>query len=387
MKQPLESSAALDAFAQDRIAERLREALTLAEESLEANADPLREILADVLDRTDAWVLVKAIDGAHGSTQPVFRLARTAGDVDEHSPVTDWLLIPFGTVAVERPASGGSFVFTKKHAESAKRWFDQMGRKLAIDYEHQSFERFNTRPDGLRPVAGWIAGLEIREDGLWAVDVVWTERARELLRKGEYKYFSPVIYWTDEDHSDVAALGPVALTNDPAMRGVPPLAASRRGLDEQLPGETAAIVKERSEPFDSSVAFEEFVPREELEATQADLALLRNQLQAQEADTFVERGMRLGKILDSTSMDWRADFLRDSEQAEERLSRAPVMLPPGRLIKLDERGEPTGLSRGRRRFERDAETYSRLGIEVEDLEAFERALAAGRVFGLPVTQS
>ena len=44
-----------------------------------------------------------------------------------------------------------------------------MGRKLAIDYEQQSFDRFNTRPDGLRPAAAWIGGLEIRDNGLWAI--------------------------------------------------------------------------------------------------------------------------------------------------------------------------------------------------------------------------
>src|SRR6185436_3109707 len=120
------------------------------------------------------------------------------------------------------------FEFTRRHAESAAAWFASLGRKLAIDYEHQSFERHNTRADGLRPAAGWVGGLQVREDGLWAVDVTWTARAKELLAAGEYRYFSPVIFWTDEDYGDVAALGPVALTNDPAMRGVTPLAAARR---------------------------------------------------------------------------------------------------------------------------------------------------------------
>src|SRR5690606_10386889 len=111
---------------------------------------------------------------------PVSRLSSAQGD-----PVAAFLLIPFGVVQVERPSAGGDFVFTRRHAESAKRWFDAIGRKLAIDYEHQSFDQFNTRADGLRPAAGWIGGLEVREDGLWATNVTWTERARELLRSGE----------------------------------------------------------------------------------------------------------------------------------------------------------------------------------------------------------
>src|SRR5262249_51765447 len=139
--------------------------------------------------------------------------------------VGEFLLIPFGDVQVERPLAGGDFVFTREHAAAAVAWFESIGRKLAIDYEHQSFALHNTRPDGLRPAAGWIGGLQIRGDGLWAADVTWTDRARELLAGGEYRYFSPVIFWADEDYASLAALGPVALTNDPAMHGVQPLAA------------------------------------------------------------------------------------------------------------------------------------------------------------------
>src|SRR5262249_23306366 len=119
------------------------------------------------------------------------------------------------------------FEFTRQQAEQAAAWFESLGRKLAIDYEHQSFDRFNTRSDGLRPAAGWIGGLQVREDGLWATSVEWTDRAATLLRAGEYKYFSPVIFWTDESRTEIEALGPVALTNDPAMQGVAALAARR----------------------------------------------------------------------------------------------------------------------------------------------------------------
>src|ERR1051326_6347072 len=69
----------------------------------------------------------------------------------DNGPATELLLIPFGSVEVDRALSGRSFEFTPAHAQSAKKWFDALGRKLAIDYEHQSFDRFNTRPDGLKP--------------------------------------------------------------------------------------------------------------------------------------------------------------------------------------------------------------------------------------------
>lgn len=401
------------------IVARVREALERLEGGEVRSASQCETLLREALDRVRGWRASRAARGLEPACMPArgLRCVVAAGGAGE--PVSEFLLIPFGEVKLERPLAGGSFVFTRRHAESALRWFERLGRKLAIDYEHQSFDGLNRREDGLRPAAGWIGGLEIRDDGLWATRVTWTERARELLRRGEYRYFSPVIYWTDADYSDVAALGPVALTNDPAMHGAVALAAGRAGptcevpapaardADETGPGPSCAeevsrcsasgpgtqagageesdasagvVTEDVSSPGDGSLGVlyaGELVPRAELQAAEAEIALLRRKLAVQEADTFVERGMRLGKILDSTSMDWHADYLRDPQQAEERLARAPVLLPPGRVVKLDRSGrvEPLGALLLRRMGEKP-----RLqGIEPEDLAAFEQALAAGRV--------
>jgi hypothetical protein len=358
-------------FVHEQILTRLREALQLATESLPGRLDRFRDLLTDVLERVDSIELTRLGNGTQRPAQPLSRLRCAAFSVAGGEPVREFLLIPFGEVVVERPVAGESFVFTRAHAESAKRWFDQMSRKLAVDYEHQSFDRFNTRSDGLRPAAGWIGGVEIREDGLWAVDVTWTDRAKELLRTGEYRYFSPVIFWTDEDHTDVAALGPVALTNDPAMRGVRPLAANR-GLDPPEPEDGAVEAEGEREEGVSLL-------EDRLAAAQAEICVLRQRLAAQEADTFVERGLRLGKILDSTSMDWRADYLRDAEAAEEKLARAPVVLPPGRLLALDRSGDVPRQPRSLAIRPSGPSPTGRLAVESEDLAAYERALAAGRV--------
>ena len=364
------TAVAVGPFVRAQILTRLREALAIARRNLGAELDRFRTLLSETLERVDgiALPLEAARDwrSPRASQLTAAVLSQTPGE-----PVSEFRLIPFGEITVERPVAGESFVFTRRHAESACRWFEQMGRKLAIDYEHQSFERFNTRPDGLRPAAGWIGGLEVRDDGLWAVDVTWTPRAAELLRNGEYRYFSPVIFWTDEDHTDVAALGPVALTNDPAMRGVQPLAA-RRAVDEAEGGRASEL------PADEAL----LAARQELEAARAEIARLRRQLQLQEAEAFVERGLRLGKIVDSTSMDWRADYLRDAEAAEERLARAPVLLPPGRTVALTARGEVAGLPAANRAAPAVLAGFGTPAIEPEDLAVFERAVAAGRVLGV-----
>jgi hypothetical protein len=78
-------------------------------------------------------------------------------------------------------------------------------------------------------------------------------------------------------------------------------------------------------------------------------------------------------------MDWRADYLRDPEGAEERLMRAPALLPPGRVVALDRRGEVRPWRPGERAYRRHEELYRRWGITAEDLAAYERAVAGGRI--------
>ncbi len=351
----------LGSYSRRQLLARLQDALLLARDDA-GDLPQLREVLGDATERVDALLLTQV--HPNQSVQPLSRLKLTALAAAHGNPVEEFLLVPFGEVQVERPAAGGSFVFTQQHAESAQRWFEQMGRKLAIDYEHQSFDRLNARSDGLKPAAGWIGGLEVRDDGLWAIDVTWTDRARELLSTGEYRYFSPVIYWADEDQQDVAALGPVALTNDPAMHGVRPLAATRQ----------ANADAETAEPTADS-GDEEL--RLALSQAQDEVVALRRELAAQEADSFVERGLRQGKILESTSLDWRADYLRDPEATIERLSRAPVLLPPGRLVCADASGRVQPAPRTRVVASQGFGTQ--LAPEAEDLAAYEQAVAAGRV--------
>lgn len=161
-------------------------------------------------------------------------------------PKREFLLVRYGYVDVVNAAKGGPFAFTREHARQAVEWFRRLGRKLMIDFEHQSVDGMNSRTDGLSPAAGWIGRIEARADGLWAADVEWMAEARAMLASGQYAYYSPVIYWADREHRALDSLGPVALTNDPSMTHVEPLVASRlrvnvfaaadSGANESSPG-------------------------------------------------------------------------------------------------------------------------------------------------------
>ena len=95
---------------------------------------------------------------------------------------------------------------------------------FVIDYEHQTLNKTtNGQP---APAAGWFKGLEWREgQGLFMVQIEWTERARAMIASGEYRYLSPV-FGFDSQTGAVTYVHSVALTNDPALIGLSDLAAA-----------------------------------------------------------------------------------------------------------------------------------------------------------------
>lgn len=134
-------------------------------------------------------------------------------------PVKEFLLIPFGYIQLDSPLRGKDFYFTRDHANSAISWFYKTKKNLCIDYEHQSLTGIkNKNYPYFDEYAGQICDINIRNNGLWATNIKWEESA--VRRICDFPYFSPVIYWGDDDMHKLVALGPVALTADPAMREI-----------------------------------------------------------------------------------------------------------------------------------------------------------------------
>lgn len=94
---------------------------------------------------------------------------------------------------------------------------DQRTMDYLIDYEHQTlYTEKNGQP---APAAGWFKKLEMRADGLYAVDARWTAAAKGMIQGGEYRYLSPVFRF-DSVTGEVLALDSLALTNNPALHGL-----------------------------------------------------------------------------------------------------------------------------------------------------------------------
>lgn len=135
-------------------------------------------------------------------------------------PPREFRIFPFGRVETTK----GVFLFDRKAAERVMQAWRDYGNRLSIDYEHQALEPVSNGPV---PAAGWFE-LELREDGLWAVNVEWTPKAAELLRNREYRYFSPAFY---AEEGRIVELINLALTNLPATKRMEPLVAKAVGFE------------------------------------------------------------------------------------------------------------------------------------------------------------
>lgn len=112
--------------------------------------------------------------------------------------------------------------------------------KMPIDYGHGMVFRDDHRS------AGW-ADLEVRDDGLWAVNVEWTPQAEQHLRDREFRFVSPA-FMTDKKGRVVELLN-VALTNIPATRNAIPLVAHYLNDPGADAGEPQAPERARRQPM------------------------------------------------------------------------------------------------------------------------------------------
>lgn len=145
-----------------------------------------------------------------------------------------FLLTPTGEVQL---FPVGKFRSTDGRPDDAPHWyidaelasaviadFSSRKNKTVIDYEHQTLMAAkNGMP---APAAAWISALTWRDDGLYATDAEWTERAASMITSGEYKYISPVFIY-DKRTGAVKKLLHAALTNNPALDGMDAVAASQ----------------------------------------------------------------------------------------------------------------------------------------------------------------
>ena len=136
------------------------------------------------------------------------------------TPPTEVLLIKFG----ETVTTKGIYLFDADSAIKVLAKYENRGLHLNFDYNHLSISPEN---EDQGKAAGWY-DLELKDDGLWAVNIKWTPKAAEMIMNKEYLYISPAIVL--DDQKKVVRLINVALTNLPATDDLQPLTK----LEEEL---------------------------------------------------------------------------------------------------------------------------------------------------------
>lgn len=204
-------------------------------------------------------------------------------------------------------------------------------RRLVIDYEHQTLHA--EKNGQAAPAAGWITALEWRAgQGLYAT-VEWTQRARDMIAAGEYRFISPVIGY-DKRTGEVVDLIMAAITNVPAIEGMDEVtlrAAARFAFSEDTVDRTKliAVLGLKAEATDADIdaalaalnaaakktggleseiaALKQaasgapdpakYVPVEVVTQLQTQLAALTTQVASREVDEIVRAALTAGKLL------------------------------------------------------------------------------------------
>lgn len=121
-----------------------------------------------------------------------------------------------------RPKDVPAWIVNRQVADNLIAAAAQRTNPYVIDFEHQTlYVELNGQP---APAAGWFRDLEWREGvGLFAVNVEWTDRARQMIAAGEYRFISPVFSYGPDGR--VRRLYHAALTNDAGIDGMAAVAA------------------------------------------------------------------------------------------------------------------------------------------------------------------
>lgn len=260
-------------------------------------------------------------------------------------PPAEFRIFPFGAIETTK----GTFLFDDQSAALALQHWQAWGNDLSIDYEHQALENGS----GPAPAAGWFQ-LEARGDGLWAVNVRWTERAAALLRAREYRYFSPA-FELDEQGRIVRLIN-LALTNLPAMREMEPLMAKatsqegdvktilkmlgmETGTEEQAGTAVTALIEIRngvatltekqspSEILGVLTAWKQAAGQ--VETLTVRVQTLESAAASRELDALISKGRTDGKLTPALEPWARELGQKDPVMLKSYLETAPRVIPEG----------------------------------------------------------
>lgn len=159
-------------------------------------------------------MLLIALSAAAGSvTDSNLFILKSSLEIAKDTP---WLKI--GVTGKWDGHLNGTFEMNQTIFEQMIANYERGGIDLVVDYEHQ------TLLGDIAPASGWIRKdpLSLKaENGELFAQIAWTDRAKEMIASGEYRYLSPVFAPNSISQADGSNIGwtlhSVALTNKPFL--------------------------------------------------------------------------------------------------------------------------------------------------------------------------
>jgi phage I-like protein len=127
--------------------------------------------------------------------------------------------------------SAGPFEMNAKTFAEIIHNFKAHPEHIPVDFEHASESPASegSIPHTGAPAQGWIVDMKVEQDGNLYGLVEWGTLARDYIKNGQYKYFSPAIRFGAKDRVSGKPIGARmtsgALTNSPFLSGMQKVAA------------------------------------------------------------------------------------------------------------------------------------------------------------------
>lgn len=125
----------------------------------------------------------------------------------------------------------GMFYFSQRSADEVMAKAADWGNRYHFDWNHAA--ALQAPMGGPAPAAAWC-DLEMKDDGLYAVNIDWTPQGKKDVEEGSYKYISPYFDY-DPDSREITTLTNAALTNLPALKQMEALASQTAQVPQPQP--------------------------------------------------------------------------------------------------------------------------------------------------------
>lgn len=222
----------------------------------------------------------------------------------------------------------GNLVISTADLQEMKQNFDQgkaqpfPGFGVPIDFSHEEWSQ----------AAGWIKGLVVEGDVLYADPVEWSKAGEDALRGGLYKCFSPAFYpsclgdWYDpEDFTNTArnVLEGGGLTNMPFFKDLHPIMASnskKEGGDKNV-----IYIKASNKEEENLMNLAEIVAKENDSLSEDERTFLSENKAELSEEQLTKFGFEAVKSEENKEQE-------EQEQEEE----APVAVENSEEVKLPE---------------------------------------------------